>query len=253
MEQIKLNYENGEKIIEKVKKIVLDMYPIVEDRLDILFSHPTPTMNIQLCLYVDEEKNLTYTNIYFLNGNQNFKSQMPDRININKLISIDTLNGIIEFILSDHNFVSEFSKFNDTIHLKFVVNMRDDNMHGISCGDIELEVILSKFPYQNEFPSKKEVLDYYMKGILNRFHQNLKNTETYKKEYKKHIALEKAQIINFLTEEELHLFLGKLTIEDICSLLLTLPDDRFREIYDDLEQEKQQKKLVRQIEEKRTK
>ena len=32
MNQTKLNYETDEKIIEEIKKIILDMYTIVEDR-----------------------------------------------------------------------------------------------------------------------------------------------------------------------------------------------------------------------------
>ena len=213
-----------------------------------MFDHLRPVMTISLSMYSDNEE--SQTQIQFLNGNKNFQMLTPDKIEFDRLTSINILNGIIEFILSDHDYISEFDKFNNTIHLKFVVNWSNEAMRGISCGDIDLNVELGRFSYQSEFPNQNEVLDYYIKGIVNRFHQELKNTETYKKEYKKYIALEKAQIINSLTEEELQLFLQQLTTEDICSLLLTLSDDRFREIYDDFEQAKEQKRLIKQIEEK---
>ena len=94
-------------------------------------------------------------------------------------ISLNVLNNIIEFILSDHDHISSILKYNDTITLKFAVNLKDENMRGISCGDIELEL---NFRFHS---NKKELSDYYLKGIINGFYDKLKNTETFKNEYKR--------------------------------------------------------------------
>ena len=52
-----------------------------------------------------------------------------------------------------------------------------------------------------------------------------------------------------LTQEELQLFLSQLSTEDICSMLLNIPNERFCELYGDFNQAKEEKILIKQKEE----
>lgn len=215
---------SNDEILDNIKKIILSRHPIVDDRLDFLTGNSN--MNINIDFY--SEPNVT-TNIMFLDGTDNYSSSVPERIEINNLININTINEIIRFLISDHDIIRSINKSETEIRLQFVVNLCNDNLKGISCSTIGLS--LNFYRYANH----EEIINMYFKSIVKEFINQLTHTEWYKEEYKKYCIKTKAQIINSFNEEDLQTIFGLLTNEDRCNLLFNMPDDRFSEIYSELQ------------------
>lgn len=241
MKKYELDCDNSNEIIKVIKNIILSKHPIVDDRMDLLMHNPAPAMDIDVDIYKDEKDN-SFTNIMFLDGNNSSKTSIEERLNIKSLISTTTINGLIQFILNDHDIIRAIYKNKNGINILFVVDFREENMHGISCGSISLE--LDFYGYQNH----NEILEEYFNSIVTTFNRQLVHTEWFKKGYKNYCIMTKAQLINSLSETDLHKFMSLLTNEDICNLLLDMPDDKFGEIYTELKNiQNDQKNLIKKI------
>ena len=220
----KYEVDSNVEILDNIKKIILNRHPIVDDRLDFLMSNSNMEINIKFY----NQPNVI-TDILFLDGTDNYKSSIQERIKINNLININTINEVIRFLISDHDIIRSINKSETEIKLQFVVNLCDDNLKGISCSTIELS--LDFYGYDNY----EEIINMYFKSIIKEFFNQLTHTEWYKEEYKKYFIKTKAQIINSLNEEDLQTIFGLLTNEDKCNILFNIPDDRFGEIYSELQ------------------
>lgn len=236
MEKHELNYDNSNEIVETIKNIILDRHPIVNDRIDTIMKNNAPNMDIYIHFY-NEPNNIT--GVMFLDGTINYKSSIPERIIINDLISSTTVNKLIQFILSDHDIIKSINITKNEISLLFNVDLKEQNMCGISCGNIGLTLDFYGYTESND------LLDKYFKSIVTTFHKQLIYTEWYKQEYEKYRLKIKTQIINSLTETDLHKFINLLSNEDICNLLFDMPDDRFGEIYNQLQNIENSKELVK--------
>lgn len=237
MKKYELSYDKDDEIVKIIKNIILSRYLILEDRMDVLFKNPRPAMDINLYFYKDGNDN-DFTEIMFTDGTENSKCSMPERISINGLISFQTITNLIYFILSDHDYIKDIYKNVSEFKLSFDINLNDDNIHGVSCGTIGLRLDFSSYP------SHEELLNNYIKIIINNFYNELKYTENFKREYNKYCSLTKEKIINSLSEDDLHLFTHLLNYEELCNILLNIPNDRFIELYDEFENKKRNEEKI---------
>lgn len=233
MQEIIINGENNLEIIKEIKKIILNRYPILEDRMDSLWdSQKAIEINIKFL----SEKNKAETYVMFLDGVEGFKVATPERIQMNKLITPNMICDLIEFIISDHDYVKGLNQSQDKIELSFGVDMRDDNMKGMECQTIEL---ILDFKYCMD---KEELIMQYLKEIISHFASQLQDTAFVQKHLHEYCCNQKAEVINSLASEELRSFIQLLSDEDLCKLLLTLSDNEFANLYNRFMKQEDQKK-----------
>jgi len=226
MGKFELSLNNDEEIIKAIQNIILSKHPIIENRIDILFNYPSPVMDIILNFYSDKN-NDKFTQILFCDGNENMRCGISEQLFINDYISIDVLCNLIHYILSDHDHIKSISKENDLIKLVFGVDVKNENIKGISCGDINLQLDFKKLDEHNK------VSDYYLREIVNCFYDQLKYTDSFRREYNEYCLLLKEKFVNSLTDRELYDFIEMLDSNDLHSLLLNMCNERFIELYDD--------------------
>lgn len=234
MSKYEICYEKDNEILNLVKEVILKQYPILQDRLDVLLIYPRPTMSI--ILNFNNYNNKNSTEFMFGVGTDTFSSSIPKSINVDGLVSTKFIVDLISYILSDHDIISSINKKYGQIKLSFDVDMKDENMSGISCGTITLYLDFSCYD------NYEELLDKYLNVIVTTFFDKLKNTESYKREYDESCLMIKKNVINSLSEEQLRIFINMLNNEDLCAILLNMPNDRFIEVYENFQN---QKKLIK--------
>jgi len=232
---------NDAEILKCIKEIILDRHPIVEDRLSILypsFREPrTPEMEIWFNFYQIEDK--TITQISFLDGTLFHKESIPEVININGLISKTLICDLISYLLIDHDCFKNIYRNDTIIELSMIVDGRDENMHGISCGEINL-----KFDFHLHHDSNL-LLKEYLKVITATFYEKLKGTSSFKKEFSNYCDFLKSEFINSSTIEELKGFIELLNSNDLCDLIFSIPNDHFVQLYNEYSAQKNIKKLTK--------
>ena len=241
MKKYELNYNNNVKILDEIKKIILKRHPIVDDRLNILYPSSKdprcPEMEIQFLFYKIDNKNITQ--ILFLDGTSSYKSNIPEQIEINDLISKNILCDLISYLLTDHNLFENIYKYNTSIELPLIVDGRDENLHGISCGKIILKLDF------NSHPDNELLMNEYLKVITTTFYEQLKRTNTFQKDLSNYCNNVKSEFINSLTTEELKQFINLLNNNDLCNLIYSMPNNRFIELYNKYNKEEKIKKLTK--------
>lgn len=224
MERVELNSDKNIEILQEIKEVILNKYPIIDDRFDIITSYPRPAIDIDINFYNDDE-NIEATGILFCAGTEVMKTSIPERLVINGLISPKIVIDLISFIISDHNYIKNITRTDNQIKLIFDIKMTEENMCGMSVGEIGLELDFHK--YLNH----ENLLNSYLKEIVNTFYEQLKETDSFKKEYAEYCLLAKEKVINSFNEQDLQMFMELLSNEDICRMLLDMPNNRFIELY----------------------
>lgn len=211
---------NDEKeIIEFIKKIIVSYYPIVDDRLDILTNYPTPTLDI--CFNFFEENNKQMTQIYFLKGTETLRKGTSEELIVNGYVCPSLIINLISFILKGHDVIRSIRYIQDNISVTFQVNLTEQNMKGISCGLISLNL---EYHFCKE---KEQEINTMLKNIFSTFFFELKDTPLYQKELEKYCDTLKAS----LTKEEIIMLLSMLEKENLNELLRHLPNDLFLSLY----------------------
>lgn len=241
MKNYLLDYNNNEEILMMIKTLLLNRYPIVDDRLHILYpmyNEPmTPEVDINFYFYNNDNKDIT--EIIFLDGTRISKSSTLDRLIINNLISGDVICDLINYLLTDHDYFKNIHIDDDKLMLIMGVNGCNENMHGISCGDITIS-----FDF-HFYPNKKKLLRKYLKIITTTFFKELQNTPTFKEEFSNFYRYIKNDFINSLSTEELRDFINLFNRDDLYYLINSLPDDRFSLLYNQYNEQKNIKKLAK--------
>lgn len=98
-----ISYEKEKEIIELIKKVIVSYYPIIDNRLDILMSNPTPTLDI--CFNFFEENGKQITQIYFLKGTETVRQGTLEEFIINGYVSPNLIINLIFFLLKDHDII----------------------------------------------------------------------------------------------------------------------------------------------------
>lgn len=238
MESLEVKSSANQEIINAIKEIILSKYSILENRMDMLFDEDR-VIGIHLHFIKDtNKKNNEWTHIYFMDGTSNGQSKTPESIDIEGLMNNETIFGVMEFLLEDHDVISDIYKRDKEIEIYFLVNMSDENMKGMGCYQIRLVLEFRKYP------NPEDLLNYYFISIFRRFHKELQRTSFFEKEYQNYCINKKQEIINSLSLEDLHKMVGLFTNHDLCSILFSLPDERFFELYAELEEKEASKRKL---------
>lgn len=239
MEIIEINKDEEKGILDYIKEIILNRHPIVKDRTNILYGNSeTPEMKVIFNFLEIDNKDAT--SISFMEGTHRFKTSIPERVRINDLVSIQVIYNIIQFLLSDHDIISEVNKYDSitNFNISFDVDGRDENMTGISCGRITLE-----FEF-NRHSKSKELYSLYLKGIITTFYEFLKDTDMMKREFADYCNFLKQEFIKSLSEGEERDFISLFNIGDLYDAICSLSDKRFIELYNQFNAREKKRELV---------
>ncbi len=232
--EVQISKEDNIDVVDSIKSIVLNRYPILENRMYAL--ELLRVFEINMKFYKDDfGQEGVY--IMFLDGTDNFKSPIPERIMINQLITTEVLCDLIQFIVADHDWMNFLEVPHDNagwqrIKLSFIVNQREDNMCGMGCSDIQLVL-----DFSNHL-NKKELEVQYLDAIVHRFYKQLKDTPYIRRQYHDYCLKEKTKIVNSFSDSELHDFMNLLSTEELCQIVLSLEDQRFIELYQNFMEQK---------------
>lgn len=232
--KVQIRKEDNIDVVESIKNIILNRYPILENRMDAL--ELPRVLEINMKFYKDDHDQ-EGVHIMFLDGTNNFKCSIPERIMMNQLITTEMLCNLIQFIVADHDWVDFLEvPYNNAgwqkIKLSFLVNQREDNMRGMGCWDIQLVLDFSKHS------DKKELTVQYLDAIVHRFYKQLKDTPYIRRQYHDYCLKEKTKILNSFSDSELHDFMNLLSTEEVCQILSSLEDQRFIELYQNFMEQK---------------
>ncbi len=236
MKKYELIYDdcNEKEILEAMKNIIINRHPIVDERINTLL-HSSSSMQININFY--KENNKEFTNIMFLDGTDSYKSSIPERININGLVSSSFINKFIAYIVSYYDIIRTIHMENDDINMLFACDLKNSELPGIDCNNIGLE--LDFYGY----PNNEEIMNNYFKNIVTTFKEYLTHSEWYKNAYKEYLEISKTQIIDSLSDTDLHEFIGLLSNNEIKEILFDMPNDKFKNLY--MELQENQKKLIK--------
>ena len=220
-----------ENIVDNIQDIILKLYPIVDNRSEVLFAHSREQLDIDLYFYSDEKIG-DITQVMFCKGNNSRRTSIDDILNIENLITEEEIINLIKFILSYYDYIKNFYINNDTIYLSFGVDLSNAEKSGISCHTIDLTLDFSRYK------EKDNIMYPILKRIIETFYEQLKNTETYKKEYSKYCDKLKIDFIEEVSTNDLELFMSLLTNEDFKQIIKLLPNERFIELLNEFYQRK---------------
>lgn len=234
------NLDNENEILKSLIDTLTSICPIVDDRTDILFpllGKRVPELEIHFDFRkIDDQE---FTQVSFLGGTSDYKCSVPNNMVINKLISKKVVCDFIEYLLNDHDVIRNIYKVHNSIQLPMTINLCDQNMHGIGCGDITLNFDFDRHP------DNEKLFDEYLRVIITTFRNKLENTETFKREFSRYCGLVKTELINSLSLDQLKEFINLLDMQDLCSVVYSLPDDRFIELYGEYENQEKDKQLIK--------
>jgi len=70
-----------ENIVDNIQDIILKLYPIVDNRSEVLFAHSREQLDIDLYFYSDEKIG-DITQVMFCKGNNSRRTSIDDILNI---------------------------------------------------------------------------------------------------------------------------------------------------------------------------
>lgn len=221
-----INYSKSSDIIGFIKSEILRCYPIVDNRMDILFSYPAPALDIVFNFGKTEKQH--GVQIFLAPGNENIiHGSSSNSIIVDGLIAPDVINEIIAFLYKDHGAISNIYSHPKTIYLEFIVNMREDTMQGISCNCIKLEL---NFSFYQDY---EMVQKFYLNAIVKRFYEVLKDTPSFIQEYRNFCYYNQNEIIKTSSKLDLINFLKTLKEEDLKKSLEKIEPELFYRLYNE--------------------
>ena len=215
-----INNEEKE-FVEWVKTVITRQCPIVDDRFYLLdmSAQEVPQLDINF----DFENGLT--RVGFMYGVHSFKKSIEERAIVNKYISVSELEGIIDFILEDHERFVNFllpNKLDNSIKMIFDIRWYDTKKKGMECDEICLNM---NFNADKELSSKYsfELLDYYKDKYCNTF--------WYKSMESTFIDSQKEIYFKSVPVEELHNYIKQMKEEDLRELLINVDNESFKNYF----------------------
>lgn len=125
----------GRVLLSQIKEVIYKYCPCVEDRYDLFEGSKNPEFSIDIWF----NKNSTF--IYFIYGESKAKTQMPELIEIDRIMTIEEIEELINFIRTDHSHKSltKHDRCNNSTKYKFVIDWSSkESFKGIKCNAIEL-------------------------------------------------------------------------------------------------------------------
>ena len=193
----------NEEILNEIKSTMLDLHPYMENRLSILLKYPNPSMDITFYFHNHG------TTIMFADGLESKKNSISKKIELPFIVKPDLIINLISLILQDHDYISNLVKSNDTLVIGTDVELSLENINGISCGTINIELNL------HNYPNNEELLNNYYDAIVCTFYDQVKGIPSFKCQLESVKNLTKKEMLNILSnlnEEELHKLISNLSV-----------------------------------------
>lgn len=237
MAKYEISSNDNNEILEKINKIILDKYPIVEDRTKMLY--PTPGMKILFEFYKTNDEDTTQISfLEFIRSIHKYtEKNINEEIKIRGLINEETICKLISYLLTDHDYFSTFTHDIDSFNLSLGTNDCIENIRGISCGKINLDF---NFSYH---PEGKKLFAKYLNAIAAKFSKRLERMSDGDCLYRGYYNEVKKEFISLKTDEELKSFINLLNSDDILNIINKLPIERFFQLYNEFNKEDNQKIL----------
>ena len=232
----RISCEKSNDIVEIIKNIIYKYHPIVDNRLNSIINYNKPEMEIGFKFF--NKNNIDQVSVDFLDGTYYSKNYINESFIIEGFLCKETLINLMNFILSDHEIIKSFTYDNQKICFTFTVNCTENNLKGINCGDILLNLDFSFLDLNRE-----ETADKYLYCIIDNFYEYIKNTNQFKKDYDEFINEIKTDIIEALDKEELIQFMNLLNEQEMRNVLYKISDNRFVDLFESYDE----KKLVKKI------
>ena len=225
---------NEKEVIKQIEQIILNRYPIVEDRtMKILDQSPRRKINIDIDMYKDND----VTNICLMDMTNSF-SKTTDRITINRLLSEDNIISLFEFIVSDHDYVKgislqdshyieTFQQYEASLEFYFGLNFGISKDVGMCLDEIALEI---------NFYDKEDCHNFlysYLYSIVHTFYDKVKDTNFVREYFDEYCEEIKTNFIESLSKEELYEFIKLLDMTDLIKIVYNIPNEIFIEKYNE--------------------
>ena len=201
----------GEDLISYIKSVILKYCPYIEDRLLILGNAKAPELDIKININNNESQ------IMFMFGNSCVKSSIPERVATSYIISFEEIEDIIDFLLDDHEVITDINFYGKELDLKFAINWTDKSIRGINCGDISLKLTFGNIELEKQ----------YLYLIIQRYYTHLEQVPSFKSMKNKYIDSMKQSYFNSLDKTELITLLNRMSENDLKELFHNLDNDVF--------------------------
>ena len=132
-------------------------------------------------------------------------------------ISFEEIGDIINFILDDHEVVTDINFYGKELALKFAINWTDKSIRGINCGDIGLELTFESIELKKQ----------YLYLLIQRYYTHLEQVSSFKSLKNEYIDSMKHSYFNSLDKTELIALLNRMSENDLKELLHNLDNDLF--------------------------
>ena len=202
---------HGEDLISCIKSVILKYCPYIEDRLLILGNAKSPALDINIDINNNESQ------IMFMFGNSCVKSSVPERVETPYTISFEEIEDIIDFLLDDHEVISDICFNGKELDLIFSINWSDKSIKGINCRDIGLELTFESIELKKQ----------YLYLLIQKYYTHLEQVSSFKSMKNEYIDSIKYSYFNSLDKTELITLLNKMSENDLKKLLYNLDNDVF--------------------------
>jgi hypothetical protein len=148
-------------LITCVRRTILEYCPYTHDRTDLAANNNAPEFKISISNSPTKTR-ILYMNRVFpvdkLSYVDHIMSSVPEREDLNRLITFDEVSKIIDFILEDHKHFEkvEFEEMNSRfqpyqINMNFIIEWPDTEGKKLYCGDMGVELSFADGNMANEF------------------------------------------------------------------------------------------------------
>lgn len=202
----------NEEILNQIKSVITTLHPYTDNRLPILLKYPNPSMDIKFYFYPNQ------TIITFLDGIETKKNSISRKIELPFIVGPNLINNLVAMLLQDHDYISNLVKSSDNLNIGTDVELSLDNISGIACGTINVELDF------HGYPNSEELLNGYYDSLVCAFYDQVKGIPSFKyqledvgESVKKDVTVnltkeEMLGILSNLSEEELHRIVNKLSV-----------------------------------------
>ena len=202
-------------ISESVKGFLLSYAPVVEDRTYFLGNNEkSSVIDININLEGNESC------IYFMKGNNHYRSNTGDYIKHDKLINIDEIISIIDFIVKDMDTISEFNIHQDRLFLAFRINWSNKTIKGMSCNKILMNIRCKDL-------HDKKYQHILLKQIILHFKDYISRCQGFKVYMDKYLTKDKIEYFSSMSREELLEKVNMLDSDTIKSMLINMDNEDY--------------------------
>ena len=203
--------KTNDSLVANIKNIIRKYCPHVENRL-LIFEDPNSSQ-LDILINIDDNKTI----IRFLFGNSTYKTSAKECELINRTIELSEIEKIIDFVIEDHEIIKGIDIQNNKLDLIFDINWNNENVRGIYCGDIKLNLTFSNVEMERE----------YLYFIFQKYYSYLEQSPSFKRMKDKYIDISKKAYLDSLNKQQILSFLSKMSEVDLKDLLHSIDNDLF--------------------------